>query len=77
MAEAEKSITSSGTSDIDQTNDMSPEALHKRMLKKQLWIVMSKAMKAADEVPAAPPQLVRRLSGSSPGTISAGAALGV
>jgi hypothetical protein len=35
---------------MDQQTDLSPEALHARMLKKQLWIVMSKAVKSPEEV---------------------------
>ena len=35
---------------MDQQTDLSPEALHARMLKKQLWIVMSKAVKPPAEV---------------------------
>ena len=35
---------------MDQTTDLSPEALHARMLKKQLWIVMSRAVKPPEEV---------------------------
>jgi len=35
---------------MDRNTDLSPEALHARMLKKQLWIVMSKAMKPPEEL---------------------------
>jgi uncharacterized protein YciI len=35
---------------MDQQTDLSPEELHARMLKKQLWIVMSKAVKPPEEV---------------------------
>jgi uncharacterized protein YciI len=35
---------------MDQIADLSPEELHARMLKKQLWVVMSKAVKPPEEV---------------------------
>ena len=35
---------------MDHQTDLSPEELHARMLKKQLWIVMSKAAKPPEEV---------------------------
>ena len=35
---------------MDQQTGLSLEALHARMLKKQLWIVMSKAVKPPEEV---------------------------
>jgi hypothetical protein len=30
---------------MTETSELSPEELHARMLKKQLWVVMSKAVK--------------------------------
>jgi uncharacterized protein YciI len=39
-----------GRSDMDAKTDMSPEELHARMLKKQLWVVMTKAVKPPEEV---------------------------
>ena len=35
---------------MDRNAELSPEELHARMLKKPLWIVMSKAVKPPDEV---------------------------
>jgi uncharacterized protein len=35
---------------MDAKADLSPEELHERMLKKQLWVVMTKAVKPLEEV---------------------------
>jgi hypothetical protein len=35
---------------MTETSELSPEELHARMLKKQLWVVMSKAVKPPEEV---------------------------